>query len=567
MQKRVATSPLICPQGEPNHCQQLDVMVFIGLNALKRRIFVGVDFEILFTLMKFHLMKFSQFVFLAVLSAAMFSCKQSNELQDADVISGDAEFAIPLLKARTSIQDLLENFDDSTYIEIDAEGIIHLRYEGDVLTQTADEFFQVIKTYLPPLIPLDSTYVTLDFNSSEDQLKVDFARYSGGNISIAYVSDYVGMVDLTLNILEASKNGQMLSAHTQFMSPAGSGGTIPLPKFSPTTDCYGYELRPDSGRVHIQYIAVTDMGDTIELPFIALANTNINFSYIEGYLGNFKNKGTRDSVSIDFFKNWIQGDVFFENPVIKIHIENSFGMPTRSSIDTFDIITVDEQRIPLESTFITDTGIDFVYPTVPEAGQSKSMTFTFDANNSNIEDVLGSRPIGLDYKVDAISNPDSLTNLRGFITDSSYYKIKVEVDLPLHGRASGFGVVDSFDLDFSKYDELKEVEFKLVADNEMPLAIGVQGYFVDEDGVVLDSLFDNVGYPIEGAPVNANGIVIRKETTTTYVTFDADRFDGVRSAKKLNLHAFFSTTGNGQQSVKAYANQFLEVRMGMKVKI
>ncbi len=496
----------------------------------------------------------------------MFGCKQVNDLQDAEIMSGDAEFAIPLLKARTSIQDLLENFDDSTYIEIDAEGVIHLRYEGDVLTQTADEFFQVIKTYLPPLIPLDSTTFTLDFNSSADQLKVDFARYSGGSISVAYVSDYVGMVDLTLTILEASKNGQPLSVHTQFMSPAGTPGTIPLPIFSSSTQCVGYELMPDSGRVHVQYSAVTDLGDTIELPFIALVNTNINFSYIEGYLGNFKNKGKRDSVSIDFFKNWIQGDVFFENPIIKIHIENSFGMPTRSSIDTFDIITADELRIPLQSTFINDTGIDFVYPTVSEAGQSKSMTFTFDANNSNIEDVLGSRPIGLDYKVDAISNPDSLTNLRGFITDSSFYKIKVEVDLPLHGRASGFGVVDSFDLDFSGYDDLKEVEFKMVADNQMPLAIDGQAFFMDENGTVLDSLYDDVTRLVEAAPVDSEGVVREPITRINFSTFDAERFDKIRKAKKLALRAYFSTTSDGQQSVKAFSDQHVEIRMGMKVK-
>ncbi|MCF8248241.1 MAG: hypothetical protein K9J37_23620 [Saprospiraceae bacterium] len=515
-------------------------------------------------------MKFSQFLFfLVLLAAAMFSCKQSNELLDADILSSDAEFAIPLLKARTSIQDLLENFDDSTYIEIDAEGIIHLRYEGDVLTQSADEFFEVVKTYLPPLIPLDSTTTLLDFNSSQDQLNVDFARYASGSISVGVVSNYVGMIDMTVSIPEASKNGQVLSVHQQFMSPTGSlSGSIPVINFLPAlTECVGYELQPVNGMVHVQYTAVTDVGDTLaSLPLVALVNKNINFSYIEGYLGNFTNKGKRDSVSINFFKNWIQGDVFFDNPVITMHIDNSFGMPTRSSIDTFDIITADELRIPLQSSFINDTGIDFVYPTVPEAGQSKSMIFTFDADNSNIEDVLGSRPIGLDYKVDAISNPDSLTNLRGFITDSSFYKIKIEVDLPLHGRASGFGVVDSFDLDFSSYDELKEVEFKMVADNEMPLAIDVQGYFVGENGEVLDSLFNGVGHPIEGAPVDANGIVTQKITTTTFVTFDATRFDKVRSAKRLDLHAYFSTSNNGQQSVKAFADQFLEIRMGMKVK-
>lgn len=511
-------------------------------------------------------MKLSQFLFLLLL-VATFGCKQANDLLDADIVSSDAEFAIPLLKARTSIQDLLENFDDSTSIEIDQEGIIHLKYEGDVLTQTADEFFQVIKTYLPPFIPLDSTYVTLDFSSSQDQIKVDYARYSSGTVSIGYVSTYVGMVDLTMTIVEATKNGQSLTVHTQFLSPAGTMGTFPIPAFSDVVECYGYDLKPDSGRVHVQYTAITDLGDTIELPFIFLVNQNVNFSYIEGYLGNFKNKGKRDSVSIDFFKNWIQGDVFFENPVIKINIENSFGMPTRSSIDTFDIITADGQRIPLESTFINDTGIDFVYPTIAEAGQSKSMTFTFDADNSNIEDVLGSRPIGLDYKVDAISNPDSIVGLRGFITDSSFYKIKVAVDLPLHGRASGFGVVDSFDVDFSSYDELKEIEFKMVADNEMPLGIEGQAYFLDENGVVLDSLYDSKSILVEAAPVNSEGIVTAPVTRINFSTFDSERFDRISTAKTLALHVFFSTTNGGQQSVKAFSDQFVEIRMGMKIKI
>ena len=517
-------------------------------------------------------MKFSHLVLLALLALTVaFGCKQADELRDAEIVSGDAEFAIPLLKARTSIQDLLEGFDDYTYVEIDSAGIIHLRYKGDVLSQSADEFFQVIDSTLPPIIPLASSYFTLNFDSLGDQLKVDFARYGKGSVNAGVYSNYVGMVDFTMTIVEAKKNGQPLTIHRQFMSPIGldfGGNHIPAFDLTAEVPVVGYELSPENGKVHIQYVALTAQGDTLPLApnEVWLSNKNINFSYIEGYLGNFKNKGKRDSISIEFFENWIQGDVFFDNPVIQIHIENSFGMPTRSSIDTFDIITADNQRIPLESDFITETGIDFVYPTVAEAGQSKSMTFTFDANNSNIEDVLGSRPIGLDYKVDAISNPDSLTDLRGFITDSSFYRIQIEVDLPLHGRASGFGVVDSFDLDFSSYDDLKEVEFKMVADNEMPLAIDVQGYFVGANGVVLDSLFDGIGHPIEGAPVGSDGVTTGKSTTTTFVDFDEDRFNNVRQAKKLTLHAFFSTTNGGQQSVKAFSDQNVEIRMGMKVK-
>ncbi|MCU0347935.1 MAG: hypothetical protein MUC59_13425 [Saprospiraceae bacterium] len=518
-------------------------------------------------------MKFPKLVFLALmLLAGVFGCKQADELDGIGIESGDAEFAVPLLKARTSIEDILENFDDYTFVEITPDSVIHLRYKGDVLSQNADEFFQAIYTSLPPVIPLDTNYFTLSFDTVETQLKVDYARYSSGTVNAGIYSDYEGLVDFTLILHEATKNGQPLTIHRQFMSPVGiTFGGVKIPTTDPAdaVPVEGYELRPVNDEIHISYVALKANGDTLHLApnEVALNNTNVKFSYIEGYLGNFKNKGVRDSINIEFFENWIQGDVFFEDPIIQIHIENSFGMPTRSSIEIFDIITADGQRIPLESEFISETGIDFEYPTIAEAGQSKNMTFTFDANNSNIEDVLGSRPIGLDYKVDAIANPDSVTDQRGFITDSSFYRVQVEVDLPLHGRASGFGAIDTFDLDFSDFNEVQAVEFKMVADNNMPLGISTQAYFIGENGAVLDSLFNGIGYPIEAAPVNGSGIVTGQQTTTTLIDFDAARFDNIRNAKKLALHAFFSTSNQGQQSVKAFANQEVEIRMGLKVKI
>jgi hypothetical protein len=509
-------------------------------------------------------MKLSPIVLLFFLFLGVFSCKQIDEFQDAEIVSGDAEFAIPLVKATTSIQDLLENFDEYTFVEITPDGIIHLRYKGDVLSQQAEEFFVETRSKLPPLIPMDTTMFALPFSAPE-QLEVDFATFSAGKFSLALVSDYVGMVDLTVTILQATKNGQPMTLHTQFQSPVGAQ---PIFFHYPTEEVQaaGYDLKPIDGTVWVRYDAVTDAGDTIELPFIALVNKDIDFSYIEGYLGNFKHKGKRDSITIEFFENWIQGDVYFENPVIQIHIDNAFGVPTRSAIDIFDILTADGNRIPLESDFITETGIDFVYPANDEIGQTKSMTFTFNAQNSNIEDVLGSRPVALDYKVDAIMNPDSLVGERGFITDSSYYRIQVEVDLPLHGRASGFGVEESYDVDFSSYGDVKEAEFKMVADNDMPLGINAQVYFLDENGAVLDSLFDNLKQIVTPAPVNAQGIVTGRASRTNYAIFSSERFDKVRSAKKIKLKATFSTTNEGQQSVKAFSDQNVEIRMGMKLK-
>ena len=509
-------------------------------------------------------MKWTSVFLLLFLLAGFFSCQKINDIGDADIVSHEAEFAIPLLKATTSVQDLLEGFDEYTFVEITPDNVIHLRYKGDVLTQSADEFFQETKEKLPPLIPLEDSLYILPFSAPE-QLEVDFATFKSGKISLALKSDYVGMVDLTVTILQAVKNGQPLTLHTQFQSPIG--GNLPFSYFPPEfVETQGYDLVPENGEVKIRYEAITETDERIKLPEIFLITNNIDFSYIEGYLGNFRQKGKRDSITIEFFKNWVQGDVFFENPVIQIHIDNSFGVPTRSSIDVFDILTADGNRIPLESDFITATGIDFVYPAYNEIGQTKSMTFTFDADNSNIEDVLGSRPVALDYKVDAIMNPDSLVDERGFITDSSFYRVQVEVDLPLHGRASGFGILDTFNVDFGDYGNLEEVEFKMIADNHMPLGIDGQLYFLDESNNVLDSLFDGRKEIVVAAPVAADGTVTGAISRTNFATFSSLRFDQIRPSKKMALKAWFSTTNNGQQPVKAFAGQDVEIRMGMKIK-
>ncbi len=500
---------------------------------------------------------------LAALLLLLPACQPFEDLRDFTVDSGSAEFAIPIFSGRVSIQDLLENFDEYTFVEITPDGVIHLRYKGDVLSQQAEEFFLDAREKIPPLIPLESRLYALPFSAPE-QLEVDFATYSSGTIGLALLSDHVGTIDLTVTILQSEKDGEPMQLHTRFDSPVGAA---PIFFHYPpeVVQTQGYDLQPDNGTVWIRYDAVTESGDTIDLPFIALVNKDIDFSYLEGYLGNFKHKGKRDSIPIEFFENWIQGDVYFEDPVIQIHIQNAFGVPTRSAIDIFDIITADGLRIPLESEFITESGIDFVYPAQDEVGLVKEMTFTFDAGNSNIEEVLGSRPVALDYKVDAIMNPDNLTGERGFITDSSFYRIQVEVDLPLHGRASGFVISDSYDISLDSYDDIAAAEFKLVADNSMPLGIHAQLYFVDAQGGILDSLFEARRNIVAAAPVDAAGLVVERRTATNLATFPAERFQKVRQAKRLLLSAGFSTSGDGDQTVKALSEQAVDIRMGMKI--
>lgn len=233
----------------------------------------------------------------------------------------------------------------------------------------------------------------------------------------------------------------------------------------------------------------------------------------------------------------------------------------------FNIITAEGEILPLESVFLTEGGIAFPYPNIDEVGEVRSTQFLFTRDNSNIDLVLGSKPVAIDYDVNALTNPNNDTSIRGFITDSSYYKVRVDVDLPLNGRAANFAVRDTYDLDLSAYDQIRSIEFKLITDNGLPLAVEVQGAFLDAQGNVLALLFPAAATVIGGAAVNAQGLPTGPNSVTTFIDWDAAQVETIRRANRLVLTTSFSTTQGLDRSVKILNNQFTQVRLGAIIKV
>ena len=204
------------------------------------------------------------------------------------------------------------------------------------------------------------------------------------------------------------------------------------------------------------------------------------------------------------------------------------------------------------------------YPDLNEIGETKFTEFVFDKDNSNIDDILSSAPIALAYDLGGEPNPDIDTSIRGFITDSSELNVTMEVDLPMHGRASNFLVTDTFDINLEEYDQVKSAEFKLVSENETALDVEMQLYFLDDANNVLDSLLTSVQSIIEAAPVDTDGNVTQTIQKTIILSYPEERFDILMNARKIALNAGFSTYNNGSVSVRLLADQKVDVRMGLK---
>ncbi len=510
----------------------------------------------------------NKFILLLLSFGVVFlSCSKFENLDETAINNPDAEFAIPIGKANFSIGDLVEDFGDGTAVLVDPDGTIRLNYKNNIpINTTADDIFAAIQATLTgagtglDFFPVLDTFINLPFGSPNG-VDIDFMILKKGKLIYNVFNNKTESLDVELEIPEAVKDGVPLER---------SFTLLPAANLSDTIDLTDYRLLPNNDSISLRYNAVTATGEPHVFPLFAFTMKidQIEFSYAEGYFGQVLHEGAPDSIVIDFFDDWVQGNVYFKDPTITFYSNNSFGIPTQAVIYYFDVETLNLGRVPLESPYINDPDSlpRFAYPTLPdEVGLTKQDTFVFNSQNSNIDEVLGAGPKIIYFDVDALTNPDSNRAVRGFITDESAYSFDVEADLPLLGTANGFEVSDTISWDFSNYDEVSHAEFKIVADNGIGLEIVTQGYFLNENGVVLDSLFkDGSKTLIEAAEVDNDGNSLGIANTVNFELFDADRFAKIKSAKNLLINASFFSGERGEKCVRIKEDQNVEIRLGMK---
>ncbi len=503
----------------------------------------------------------NKFILLLLLSFGIvfLSCSKFDNLDETTINNPDAEFAIPIGKANFSIRDLVEFVGDSTFVFVDPDSTIRLNYKGDLTFEDAEgALFGAINEALDaiPFAPIEDTISALPWIAPQG-LEIDSMALKGGLLAfIIFNNPLSEAVTVNWQFDNAiALNGDTLS------------GTFVIPpfaaNFTDTIDLETQTLLPIDGEIKFTYNASTPTEPKYVVPQFFVSIKNLEFSYAEGFFDNIRYEGTPDIIELELFDDWTSGDIFFDNPEIKIYSENSFGIPTRADILYFDVNTTKFGDLALESPVMEQ--IDFSYPRLNEIGQIARDTFVFNATNSNIEDILFGGPKAISYHVDAITNPDSLNPARGFVTCESFYKFVIEADLPLHGKSDGFSVTDTIDWDFSNYDEVSHAEFKIVTDNELGLEIVAQGYFLDANDVILDSLFiDKAESILTAATTNDLGYASGVANTVTFAPFSAERFSKIRSANRIAIAADFYSPERGTKSVCVQSNQNVEIRLGMK---
>jgi len=486
------------------------------------------------------------------------SCvKDFQNIDNIEVENWQPEVAVALVNTTVSIQDFLDDFDSQGYLDIDDESFMTLVYESNVFSVSGEDIIDI-----PDLaIPVLDTSVVYPYSSINASVDIDFFTIKNGVLDYAFQSPYDEDMEVIIEVRNLTKNSVTLN----HLTIADYTGTNPV-NVSGTIDLEGYIMEFFDDQIEVRYIATNAAGERKYLQNMVLQFHDFEYSLIQGYFGQYEFDLPSDTILINLFESAVSGSLNIKDPKINLKITNSLGVPIEMMAEHLTAETISAGTMEVQTIF--DNGIAFNYPTTMEVGQSKITNVETNKDNSNLSDVISKSPKQLNYELGAITNPANDPNIKGFILDTSRFAVDVEVELPVWFSASDFVFEEVSEFDASFFEDIESAEFKLIIENGLPIEAGVQVYFMDENNIVLDSLFDGGNMTlIPAAEINTQGEVISKSSSENIAEFTIDRIAKIQHATQISIKGIVSTAEMGTVAVKFYTDYGLSFKLGAIAKL
>ncbi|NVN94029.1 MAG: hypothetical protein HXX18_01970 [Bacteroidetes bacterium] len=300
--------------------------------------------------------------------------------------------------------------------------------------------------------------------------------------------------------------------------------------------------------------------------FIHLNDTleNISYDKLFGYIGQ-QVFPLKDTLNFDIFNNQLSGQFEFNTVTVGIKTLNSYGLPIEAKIDKFQAkngsAVVDVTDFPTQNPF------NLNYPTINQVGQTVETNIA-NQPSTHLANAINISPKTIIYNVNGKANPANNPGIQNFVLDTSKFTVAVQIELPLEGKVGGFVLQDTLDFDLKNIKDLEEATFRINTWNAFPLGAKVQVYFTDIFYNKLDSLVTNVQNEIITAgQINPiTHMVSSPSFCFNEFLMIKSRLLKIENAKKILIKAILSTPSYPSQLVKISNNDYLDVKLGVKVK-
>lgn len=498
-----------------------------------------------------------------ILSLFLFSgCNKDLFDPNLEYLLDEKEWAFPLVNTQLSVERMVRETKGNVTIKLDVDGKATVQYRGEVLRENSAKIFPPLPFLEPFYITGDTTIVNL-FPSNPNNVDIAFAVFKGTNISFVVETVEKEDINVTITLPEVTLNGAPLE--TSFTIPYN--GNTPTKFETPPINIDKWEIRTENNLMSIITKAQKKDGTTAEFDRAYMTYDFIRFSYIEGYHGYHRFPIRGNFIEISLFNNWLSGGFDFQDPKIALIVNNAFGIPVRTEVEQLELTSINGNTVDLESDFI-DTGIDFLYPGFDEVGQTKTTIFNFDKDNSNIRELFNEKTKTVTYQINALINPDRDKSIKGFITDSSFYIVNVAAEVPLLGSVNELLITDTLDISLKDIDQLDKAEFKTIISHDFPANVKVDVLFLDQEGQIVDSLFNQNGLELDPAFLLPSGKTLPTPSQSFYVNMDQQRYRKLQQASKVVLLGYINTIDSDRfRPLWIYGDYGFDIKIGVKAQL
>jgi hypothetical protein len=497
------------------------------------------------------------------------SCLDKSEYE-IDSVSWNPSVALPLVNGKLLITDLL-NDDDSLHFKTDSEGLLYVEYDQDLESQDIRNLFSVpsksvAKSFILPgaVVPphnndirSDSIISVVDFGMSPE--KLNEIALSAGNVSFS----------TTLLPQSSQLNYEVYLVLSGFKSRTTGKAINTVIKGSGDIDLSDYTLTLNDNKFDMKLVLVfkKSSSSTTIAPAtsvnVQLDFKDFQFIYIKGFLGDQVTSLDPQTVDMGIFDGSIfdQAEISLANPKATITVVNGNGVPV--SADFVKLEARKNGADPLQVLLDPANPVDLNFPTV--LGETKSTTVTV----TNAKQLLDYAPSQVYYQADARINA-GLTSGNNFLMDTSQLRVKLHVEVPLWGSASGIVLQDTLDVDLSSAEDsgVTGASLKLKLSNQFPLDGDIQFILTDEHFTPITTLLtDDQMHVIQGSTVSATGELQTVGTYDNLIQLSSDKIQNLFKAKHLILVAALQTSRVAQTGtppdVKFKAEYSLSVEAGI----
>ena len=519
------------------------------------------------------------------------SCFKKKD-EDLTLENYEADWALQVINSEFNIADLLDASDTNNLnIQIIGDDII-LSYLDTASAPLSDEYYKlqnqsftgeyVNPSFVPAFLANGQIFgpEILDFSTSlpSNPLDVNGVDIKDANLReiLIETGEFVLSIENTfqhpltvdLEIPSITLDGKMLKFSDVLVD---AGGTI-LNKQSIAKHIVNLKDKT-TGALNSIEIKARISGELVDAPLnigdklaFSLEMKDVAYEHIIGQLGSFSVPLDKGSDQISLFDDiGFDGEFHIETFGLKLTTITDWGVPLALMIEdltfnseTESSVTIDCYNEPFDIAALSDINLVGV----------ESVETVLEFNTSDcpqLSTALNIRPNNFEYDLSFSTNPEEISSEDFFISKNSTVETIMEGQFYLHGYLRGFSRGDTIsDIDLSGGENdidgaVEKAALRFIIENGMPLELGIDLYFLDEDDNVVDQELDKIN--IESSTVDNDGYTISSSNNIIDVIIGADRMATISNkVNKIVMVSKLETTG-------AQENKNVHVRPQDKMKV